>query len=126
MANCETQDKTTLRVGYALTLLEHSIKGAHACAMIQARFDISRSRAYEILDAAKKKLKTNKDAYTASEDSALDLEALQGQLVYLISTKAAAGDMKAVTQGVKALDVVLSWNGRKATLQASHQDGYCN
>lgn len=94
--------------------------------MIQARFDISRSRAYEILDAAKKELKTNRDSYTASEDSALDLEALQGQLVYLISVKAAEGDMKAVTQGVKALDAVLSWNGRKATLQASHQDGFCN
>lgn len=30
MANLQAQDKTTVRVSYARTLLEHSIKGAHA------------------------------------------------------------------------------------------------
>lgn len=119
------QDKTHQRVSYARTLLEHSIKNAHACSMLQARFDISRSRAYEILTLAKAALMDDRDAYTASEDSALDVESLQGQLVYLISVKAAEGDMKAVAQGVKALDSILGWNGRKATLQNTHDTACC-
>lgn len=119
------QDKTHQRVSYARTLLEHNVKNSHACSMLQARFGISRSRAYELIKDAHEELMADKDAYTEKEDGPLDVDSLQGQLVYLISIKAAEGDMKAVAQGVKALDSILGWNGRKATLQGSHATGYC-
>ena len=117
------------RVCFARKLLEHQIKPVSVCTMLQAQYGISRASSYRDLHAAEAELNAETpegDEGPATTDTPLDVESIQGQLVYLLSRKVTEGDVKAVSQCVKALDTVNQWNGMKSTLQASHKTGFCN
>jgi hypothetical protein len=111
---------------FARKLLEHQIKPVSVCTMLQARYGYSRASAYRDVHKAQAELNEATDDGPATTEAPLDVESLQGQLVYLLSRKVMEEDVKAVSQCVKALDTVNQWNGMKSTLQASHKTGFCN
>jgi len=120
-----THKEVTEREDFARRLLEHQIKPVSICTMLQARYGVSRSTAYDDIHKAKAVVDASDDG-PAVEDTALDVASLQGQLVYLLSRKVIEEDIKSVSQCVKALDTVNKWNGMQSTLQGSHKTGYCN
>lgn len=128
MADSKTIDS---RVDFAVGLLESKVRPVCVCTMLQAKFHVSRSQAYVDIKEAEALLSTDgepgqADEGLATSEPAIDVESIQGQLVYLLGVKVSEGDTKAVSQCVKALDTVNQWNGMKSTLQASHKTGFCN
>lgn len=120
-----SQADIEIRVSFARKLLEHQIKPVSVCTMLQAKYGYSRASAYRDVHEAQAEMEKSDDG-PATTDTPLDVESLQGQLVYLLSRKVMEEDVKAVSQCVKALDTVNQWNGMKSTLQASHKTGFCN
>ena len=118
-----TTQEVQLRISYARTLLESGINVQTACTMLQARFPVSRSTAYKDVNAASAEIGASDDG-PASEDPTLDMDSLQAQALHMFNVSVAQGNVKDACQAIKALDTILSWNGRKAELQGSAKNGY--
>jgi hypothetical protein len=118
-----TSQEVQQRVSYARTLLESGVNVQTACTMLQAKFPVSRSTAYKDVGSANAEIAKSDDG-PAEEDPTIDMDSLQAQALHMFNVSVAQGNVKDACQAIKALDTILGWNGRKATLQGSASNGY--
>ena len=118
-----TTQEVHQRVSYARALLETGVNVQTACTMLQAKFPVSRSTAYKDVGTASAEIAASDDG-PAEEAPGLDMESLQAQALHMFNVSVAQGNVKDACQAIKALDTILGWNGRKATLQGDASNGY--
>lgn len=107
-----TSQEIAQRHSYARAMLERGCRVASVATMVSARFQVSRSTAYQDVRAASEEIAASEEGPAESETlQPLDVETIQGQLAHLIDVAAAAGDIKGVCQLVKAADSAKRWNG---------------
>ena len=97
--------------------LESGIKHGSIAVMIQTRFQVSRSTAYNEIGAVSQEITVSDDNaqdgnFTGNDPAIIDAESLLGQLQYQFDVATAMGDVKATCQPVKSMDTVRKWNGR--------------
>lgn len=78
--------------------------------MIQAKFGVSRSSAYEDLKIAQAEIDASDDG-PASDEPTVCPETLQAQLVHSLDKAFAADSFKEIPKLIKALDEVKRWQG---------------
>ena len=100
----------TARHSYARCLLERGIRVSSAVTMLQAKFGIARSSAYEDLKIAQAEINASDDA-PASDEPIVCPETLQGQLVHSLDKAFATDSFKEIPKLIKALDEVKRWQG---------------
>ena len=97
--------------------LEAGIKHGSVAAMIQTRFQVSRSTAYAEISTVSNEINTSQDdprdgTFQGEDPQSIDAQSLLGQLQYQFDVASASGDVKNACQLIKAMDTVRRWNGR--------------
>jgi len=107
--------------------LESGIKHGSVAVMIQTRFQVSRSTAYNEITTVCKDIQASDDnaqdgEFRADDPQSIDAQSLIGQLQYQFDVATASGDVKNACQLVKAMDTVRRWNGKvqEAVKPAEH------
>ena len=105
-----THPEVIARHSYARCLLERGIRTSSAVTMLQAKFNVGRSSAYEDLRIAQAELDASDDGPAQSEPTVCP-DTLQAQLVHALDKAFAADSYKEIPKLIKALDEVKRWNG---------------
>ena len=105
-----TQTEVAARHSYARCLLERGIRASSAVTMIQAKFNVGRSSAYEDLRIAQAELDASDDG-PAKDEPVVCPQSLQAQLAHSLDKAFATDNFKEIPKLIKALDEVKRWNG---------------
>jgi len=107
--------------------LESGIKHGSVAVMIQTRFQVSRSTAYNEISTVSNDIQASDHnaqdgEFRADDPQSIDAQSLIGQLQYQFDVATASGDVKNACQLVKAMDTVRRWNGKvqQAVKPAEH------
>ena len=101
-----------MRHSYARCLLERRVRVTSAVTMIQAKFGISRSSAYEDIKIAQAELDASDDGPAISEEIT-DPDSIEAQINHALDKAFATDAFKEIPKLVKCLDEVKRWKGYK-------------
>ena len=90
-----TQTEMAARHSYACCLLERGVRVSSAVTMLQAKFGVARSSAYEDLKIAQAEIDASDDA-PASDEPIVCPETLQAQLVHSLDKAFATDSFKEI------------------------------
>ena len=107
-------DEIQLRHSVIRGWLERGMRTSTVSTMVQARFRVSRSTAYNDIQTVSQEIELSDDG-PAEDEAPMCPDTLLASLKHQFDISTAVGDVKSMTQLVKSMDSVLKWRGYHTT-----------